>query len=113
MTDDPIRDALFEEPDTHSAHAGTRLWLINTLIVGLFLLSVFNGDALERWAASQAPNWANETVRLTAKTWAERMDMVGLHEPKLAVENGWDALRQTDWDAVKPAPTDAPPASES
>ena len=100
MTDDPIRDALFDEPETHEAHARTRLWLANTLILGLFLLSIFNGDALERWAASQAPNWANETLRLTAKTWAERMELAGLHEPKEIAKEGWNDLKTIEWDAL-------------
>jgi hypothetical protein len=100
MSDDPIREALYDEPETHESHAATRLWLANTLIVGLFLVSVFNGDALERWAASQAPNWANETLRLTSQIWADRMEMAGLHEPKKAVEATWDDWKNTDWDDI-------------
>lgn len=100
MLDDPIRNALYQEPDTHEAHAGNRLWLANTLILGLILLSVFNGDALERWAASQAPNWANETVRLTAQTWAQRMEMVGLNQPKQTLRQGWNDLKYLSWDEV-------------
>ena len=93
--------------ETDRAHARTRLWLANTLVIALFLLSIFNGDTLERWAASQAPNWANETVRLTAKTWAERMDMVGLHEPKNTVREAWNDLKRMGWQEIAEADTEA------
>lgn len=98
MQPDPIRDALYEPPETEAGHARNRLWMTNGLVAAALFLAATNADAVERWAAAQKPNWATETIRLTAGVFAERMAMIGLDEPKLALREWWEGLKQEDWE---------------
>ncbi len=109
MSEDPIRDRLYDtaedaEGDTEKAtleHVRTRLWLLNgAVLCGLFL-SATNADSVERWAASQSPNWATETVRLVADVWAERMALIGADEPKRVMKQNWEDWREAEWEDVE------------
>lgn len=101
MQPDPIRDALYETPEDLREHAGNRLWMTNGLIAAALFLAATNADAVERWAAAQKPNWATETVRLTASVWADRMAMIGLDTPKTAMSDWWEGLKQTQWEDLE------------
>ena len=98
MRPDPERDALYAEPDSHSAHAQNRLWMLNAILAAFLFLTATNADAAERWAASQPPNWFTETVRLTAGTFAERMAVIGLDAPKLALKQQWEEWKAAEWE---------------
>jgi len=103
MRDDPARDRLFEASNSPLEHAGSRLWMGNTLLIAIVLVAMTNAVSLERWAASHAPSWGVETLRLTSQVWAERMSMAGLDAPRNWVETRWNALRDAGW--PRPAET--------
>lgn len=97
MQDDPARDRLFEASNSPVEHAASRLWMGNTLLIALILVAMTNATSLERWAASRAPSWGVETLRLTSQVWAERMAMAGLDTPRKWLEERWGALREAEW----------------
>lgn len=101
MQPDPIRDALYEAPEAPRDHALNRLWMTNGLVAAALFLAATNAEAVERWAAAQEPNWATETVRLTAGVWAERMAMIGLDRPRRAMRAWWEGLKRSDWDDLR------------
>ncbi|MGJ3230952.1 MAG: hypothetical protein ACFE0P_04065 [Oceanicaulis sp.] len=112
MRPDPIRDRLFDLPepcretvcDANRAplqvHARNRLWMTNGAVVLGLALFATNADSIERWAASQPPNWSTETVRLTAGLLAERMALIGLDAPKREMRETWGDWREAEWEDV-------------
>ncbi|WP_206750918.1 hypothetical protein, partial [Marinicauda algicola] len=74
------------------------LWMTNGLVAAALFLAATNAEEVERWAAAQKPNWAIETIRLTAEVFAERMAMIGLDRPKLALRESWEGLKREDWE---------------
>ena len=99
--DDP-RDALFREPWTEDEHARNRLWLGHGLVIAIVLALMTNAVSLERWAASRAPSWGIETLRLTSQVWAERMALAGFDAPRNWIEEHWTDAKRADWEDVAP-----------
>lgn len=105
-SEDPIRDRLYataedldgDEDKATLEHVRTRLWLLNGAVICGVLLSATNADSVERWSASQPPNWATETVRLVADVWADRMALIGADEPKRVMDEEWEKLREAEWE---------------
>lgn len=102
MQDDPHRDRLFEAEDTPLQQHRGLLWLSHGVIGFVALVAILNPQSLERWAAANPPSWGVETIRLTVGIWTERMQLAGLDQPRLAVEQGWEAFKALDWDDLAP-----------
>ncbi|XBQ16560.1 MAG: hypothetical protein ABL308_01490 [Oceanicaulis sp.] len=100
MRDDPLRDALYAPPEDGAQHQLNRIWLANSALLALVLLTATNAESIERWAASKPPNWGTETVRLTAGVLADRMAMIGLDEPRREMTRTWENWRETDWEEL-------------
>ncbi len=102
MQDDPDRDRLYEADDDALEQRRSHLWMSHGVALFVILVALFNPQSLERWAAANPPSWGVETIRLTVGIWTERMQLAGLDQPRLAVEQGWEAFKALDWDDLAP-----------
>ncbi len=98
MRPDPERDRLYTEPEDEVRAARNRIWSGRVLALGAIAMVMLNADNVERWAASQPPLWAIETVRLTLSTWSDRMEAAGLDAPREALARDYEQLKRTRWE---------------
>ena len=101
MQDDPDRDCLYEADDDALEQRRSHLWMSHGVALFVILVALFNPQSLERWAAANPPSWAVETVRLTVGTWSDRMQLIGLEQPRQQIEQGWQELKSADWDDLE------------
>ena len=97
MRPDPRRDRLYAEPEDEVRAARNRIWSGRVLALGAVAMVMLNADNVERWAASQPPLWAVETVRLTLSTWSDRMEAAGLDAPREALERDYERVKLLQW----------------
>ncbi|MEO1039172.1 MAG: hypothetical protein AAFX09_06470 [Pseudomonadota bacterium] len=102
MRPDPERDAIYAPAVDDIRHARNRIWTGRCLVLGALLMAMFNAEGVVRWAASQPPVWAVETVRLTLQTWEDRMDQAGLTAPRQLIGERYEALKRLQWADIEP-----------
>ena len=86
-----------EPPDEEGFAARDRRWTSRIIVVATVFLLVFNAVSIQNWSRQQAPGWVTTTVRRLADVWSEQIAQLGADQPRQAVRDGYEAVRDSRW----------------
>ena len=104
MSNATDRTDIYTPPGNDIAHSRNRIWMGWIVIFIVVTLAFSNARSLERWAASQPPNWSTETVRLMAQLWSQRMQTAGFNTPRDILNGQFERLKTVTWPDVYGTP---------
>ncbi len=103
-------DPIYDTKAGRAADRSGKAWAGTVIAVMLMVLAATNMISVERWAASQPPGWATETVRQIADLWDDRMAEAGLTAPREALAASYSEVKTTEWTEVEAWINEAAPA---
>lgn len=75
----------------------TRRWTTRTIAFAALTLLFLNAQSLRSWASTLQPSWASETLRLVSGDWADRLNALGLDEPRARLHGAYEAQKSRSW----------------
>ncbi|AQR62294.1 hypothetical protein BZG35_12045 [Brevundimonas sp. LM2] len=79
--------------DDEGLSARDRRWASRTIVIATGFLLIFNAVSIQNWSRQQAPGWVTTTVRRLADVWVEQISQLGADQPREAVRDGYEAMR--------------------
>jgi hypothetical protein len=74
-----------------------RGWTTRVILFATLTLLILNAASLKNWASTMEPNWGSSTLRLIAGEWADRLQSVGLDEPRRRVHAAYETEKTLSW----------------
>ena len=80
-------------PDEEGVAARDRRWTSRAIMIATVFLLVFNAASIQNWSRQQAPGWITATVQQLSDVWVAQIAQLGADQPRQAVRDGYQALR--------------------
>jgi len=89
--------------DDEGVAARDRRWTTRTIVYLAVFMLLFNAASIQNWSRQQAPGWVTSTVQQLSDVWSTQLAQLGVDQPRLAIRNGYEVLRDARFPGQDPA----------
>ncbi|NBB53225.1 hypothetical protein GVN24_33625 [Rhizobium sp. CRIBSB] len=90
--------------DDEGLAARDRRWTTRTIVYLSVFMLLFNAASIQNWSRQQAPGWVASTVQQLSDVWSAQLAQLGADQPRQAIRNGYQGLRDARFPGQDPAP---------